>query len=206
MCIAFFFRVVVVAFKVGLLCYSFRSDVDWPAVPRSPDGRSRVEPAFPVLCSGRLWAEYSADSGCCEVSLNCSFVLLCSLFFVVLVSLHFPAVGCCCMLDGSTSWYCFGGFSSLRWFTWFGVCWVTAFLCYVLSSNRDDSFQKTKASLPFCRANCTRTVCTCMCLLCFLSKNENNNGFGTIGLAFFFFWLKACGEYSYYCCIPHCSF
>ncbi len=78
------------------------------------------------------------------------------------------------------------GFSSLRWYTWFGVCWVIAFSFYVLSSNRDDSFQKTKASLPFCRANCARTVCTCMCLFCFLSKNENNNGFGTTGLGFFF--------------------
>jgi hypothetical protein len=132
----------VVAFKTGLLCYSLCSAVDWPAVPRSPDGRSRAEPEFPVLRPGRLWAEYSADSGCCEVSLNCSFVLLCLLFLWYWFLCIFSAVGCCCMLDGSTSWYCFGGFSSLRWFTWFGVCWVTAFLCYVLPSNRDDSFQK----------------------------------------------------------------
>ncbi len=83
-CIAFIFRIVVVAFKAGLLCYSFCSDVDRPAVSRSPDGRSRAEPAFPVLCSGRLWAEYSADSGCCEVSLNSGFELY--LFFVVPVS------------------------------------------------------------------------------------------------------------------------
>ncbi len=74
----------------------------------------------------------------------------------------------------------------LRWLTWFGACRVTASLCYLLSSNRDDSFQKTKVSLPFCRANCAKTVCTCMCLFCFLSKNENDNGFGTIGLNFLF--------------------
>ncbi len=73
-----------------------------------------------------------------------------------------------------------------RWSAWFGACRVTASLCYLLSSNRDDSVQKTAASLPFCRANCVRTVCTCMCLFCFLSKNENINGFGTIGLNFLF--------------------
>ena len=83
------------------------------------------------------------------------------------------------------AWFCSGGSSSLRWSTWFGACWVTASLCYLLSSNSDDSFQK-KASLPFCRANCAKTVCTCMCLFCFLSKNENNNGFDTIGLNFLF--------------------
>ena len=114
------------------------------------------------------------------------FVLLCSLFLWLQFHCIFAAVGCCWMLDGLASWYYFGGLSFLSWSTWFGACWVTASLCYLLSSNRDDSFQKIKASLPFCRANCARTVCTCMCLLCFLSKNENNNGFGTIGLGFLF--------------------
>ncbi len=71
---------------------------------------------------------------------------------------------------------------SFRWSAWFGACRVTASLRYLLSSNRDDSFQKTKASLPFCRANRARTVCTCMSLFCFLSKNENNNGFDIICL------------------------
>jgi hypothetical protein len=94
------------------------------------------------------------------------------------------------MLDGSASWYYFGGLSFFRWSAWFGACRVTASLCYSLSSNRDDSFQKTKASLPFCRANCARTVCACMCLFRFLSKNENNNGFGTIGLNSYSFDFK----------------
>ena len=34
----------------------------------------------------------------------------------------------------------------------------------------------------FARANRARTVSTFMCLFCFLSKNENNNAFGIIGL------------------------
>jgi hypothetical protein len=42
--------------------------------------------------------------------------------------------------------------------------------------------KKTAGILTICRASCVRTVCTCMCLFCFLSKNENNNAFGIIGL------------------------
>ncbi len=143
-------------------------------------------PALPVLCSGCLWAGYCADSACCEVSFNCTFVCLCLLLLWFWFLCIFAAVGCWCILDGSASWCCFGGLSSLRWSTWFGACWVTAFLCYLLSSNRDDSFQKTKASLPFCHANRARTVSTCMCLFCFISRNENNNGFDAIGLNFLF--------------------
>ncbi len=60
---------------------------------------------------------------------------------------------------------------------------------YLPSSNRDDSFQK-QASLPFCRANCAKTVCTCMCSFRFLSRNENNNGFGTVGLNSYLFDFK----------------
>ncbi len=29
-------------------------------------------PALPILCFGRLWAGYRADSADCEVSLNCT--------------------------------------------------------------------------------------------------------------------------------------
>jgi len=86
------------------------------------------------------------------------------------------------MLDGSASWYYSGGLSFLRWSAWFETCWVTASLCYLLSSNRDDSVQKTRASLPFMPARIAPEPCTCVCLFCFLSKNENNNGFDTIGL------------------------
>ncbi len=43
-------------------------------------------PALPILCSGCLWSGYRADSAGCEVSLNCTFVYLFSLLFVVLVS------------------------------------------------------------------------------------------------------------------------
>ncbi len=167
--------------KAGLLCYSLCSAVDWPAVPRSPDGWSRAEPEFPVLCSGRLGAEYSADSGCCEVGLHLTFVFACViLWFRFLVILLLMAVDVWWMarLHGTTLVGC-------HLFSMGGVGWncrVTVSLCYWLSSNSDDSFQKTKASLPFCLANCARTVSTFMCLSCFLSKNENNNGFGVICL------------------------
>jgi len=68
------------------------------------------------------------------------------------------------MLDGSAPWYYFGGLSSLRWSTWFGACWVTASLCYLLSSNRDDSVQKTAASLPFAaRIASEPCVLVCVC-------------------------------------------
>ncbi len=176
----------MVTFKIGLLCYSLCSAVDWPAVPRSPDGRSRAEPEFPVLCSGRLWAEYSADSGCCEVSLNSAFLRLCLLLLWFGFFCIFAAVGWRWMLDGSASWFYFGGLPIFRWSAWFEACWVTASLCYLLSSNRDDSVQKTAGILTICRANCVRTVCICMCWFCFISKNENINGFGITGLNFLF--------------------
>ncbi len=83
-------------------------------------------------------------------------------------------------------WFCSGGSSSLRWPMWFGACWDTAFLCYLLSSNRDDSVQKIAGILTICRANCVRTVCTCMCWLYFISKNESINAFGTTGLDLLF--------------------
>jgi len=86
------------------------------------------------------------------------------------------------MLDGLASWYYFGGLSFFRWSAWFEAYWVIVSLCYLLSSNRDDSVQKTAGILTICRANRARTVCTCMCLFCFLSKNENNNGFDIICL------------------------
>ena len=38
-------------------------------------------PALPILCFGCLWAEYSADSGCCEVSFTFTFVYLFRYFF-----------------------------------------------------------------------------------------------------------------------------
>ncbi len=105
-------------------------------------------------------------------------MLFCGSGFIVFLLLLAVVVCWMARLHGTTLVGC----HFFRWSAWFGACRVTASLCYSLSSNRDDSFQKTKASLPFCRANCARTVCTCMCLFCFLSINENNNGFGTIGL------------------------
>jgi hypothetical protein len=62
----------------------------------------------------------------------------------------------------------------------FEACWVTACSCYLLSSNRDDSFHKIKTSSVFLPRELRRTVVlVCVCLS--LSKNENNNGFDTIG-------------------------
>jgi hypothetical protein len=52
----------------------------------------------------------------------------------------------------------------------------------LLSSNRDDSFQKEKTSSVFLPRELRLNRGTCVCLFCFLSKNENNNGFDTIGL------------------------
>jgi hypothetical protein len=74
------------------------------------------------------------------------------------------------------------------------MCWqfdlklvvLLCFLCYLLSSIRDDSVQKTAGILTICHANCVRTVSVCMCWLFFISRNENINGFGTTGLNFLF--------------------
>ena len=54
--------------------------------------------------------------------------------------------------------------------------------CYLLSSKRDDSFHKNKTSSVFLPRELRLNRGTYMCLLCFLSKNENNNGFDTICL------------------------
>jgi hypothetical protein len=50
--------------------------------------------------------------------------------------------------------------------------------------------KKNAGILTICRANCVRTVSACICLLCFLSKNEINNGFGAICLGFLSFDYK----------------
>ena len=50
----------------------------------------------------------------------------------------------------------------------------------MLSSNRDDSFHKIKTSSVFLPRELRVTVVLVFVL--FLSKNENNNGFDTIGL------------------------
>jgi hypothetical protein len=39
-------------------------------------GRARVESAFPVLCSGLLWADGCAESAYCEVSFCVYFLYL----------------------------------------------------------------------------------------------------------------------------------
>ena len=52
----------------------------------------------------------------------------------------------------------------------------------MLSSKRDDSFHKNKTSFVFLPRELRLNRGTYMCLLCFLSKNENNNGFDTVGL------------------------
>jgi hypothetical protein len=52
----------------------------------------------------------------------------------------------------------------------------------LLSSNRDDSFHKNKTSSVFLPRELRLNRGTCVCLFCSLSKNENNNGFDTIGL------------------------
>ncbi len=48
----------------------------------------------------------------------------------------------------------------------------------MLSSNRDDSFHKVKTSSVFL----PRELRNLRVFVLFLSKNENNNGFDTIGL------------------------
>ncbi len=109
--------------------------------------------------------------------------------FVVPVLLHF----CCCRLMMYVGWL--GFMVLLRWVAFFpmvSVVWSLpgyCIFCYLLSSNRDDSFQKTYLT-SFCRANRARTVCTCMCLFCFLSKIENNNGSDIICLNSFPFDYK----------------
>jgi len=63
-------------------------------------GRARFESAFPVLCSGFLWADGCADSAYCEVSFYVYFVFLSTVpfcgfrFLCILV-----AIGCCRILD-----------------------------------------------------------------------------------------------------------
>ncbi len=52
----------------------------------------------------------------------------------------------------------------------------------MLSSNRDDSFQKDKTSSVFLPRELRLNRGTCVCLFCFLSKIENNNGFDAISL------------------------
>jgi hypothetical protein len=52
----------------------------------------------------------------------------------------------------------------------------------LLSSNRDDSFHKTKTSSVFLPRELRQNRGTYVCLSCILSRNENNNGFDTIGL------------------------
>ncbi len=81
------------------------------------------------------------------------------------------------------AWFCSGGSSSLRWSTWFGACWITR-LCVICFHQRGMIASKKLGQpyLLFARANCARTVSTFMCLFCFLSKNENNNGFDMICL------------------------
>ncbi len=54
--------------------------------------------------------------------------------------------------------------------------------CYLLSSNRDESGHKIKTSSVFLPREMRQNRGTFMCLFCFLSKNENNNGFDTVGL------------------------
>ena len=60
----------------------------------------------------------------------------------------------------------------------------------MLSSNRDDSFYKTKTSSVFLPRELRQNRGTCVCLSCILSKNENNNGFDIIGLNFSLFDYK----------------
>jgi hypothetical protein len=52
----------------------------------------------------------------------------------------------------------------------------------LLSSNRDESVHKIKTSSVFLPRELRQNRGTCVCLFCFLSKNESNNGFDTIGL------------------------
>ena len=95
----------------------------------------------------------------------------------------------CFLADVAVGWL--GSSVALWWvvFVWcFSVVEVLAgycILCYLLSSKRDDSFQKLgHPYLLFARANCAKTVSICTCRFLFICRNENIHGFGTTGLNF----------------------
>jgi hypothetical protein len=87
------------------------------------------------------------------------------------------------MLDGSALWYYFGGLSFFFFDGQRGLELAGLLHLCVICFHQIGMIASKKLSLPFCRANRARTVCTCMCLFCFLSKNENNNGFDIICLS-----------------------
>jgi hypothetical protein len=156
--------VFVVVFKTGSLCYSLCSDVDRSKVPRPSDGRACPESAFPVLRSGRLWAGYCADSGCCEVSLHSTFVfyvLSCGSGFYVSLLLLFAG------WFGLVVWY------YLWWVVFIMLVSVVSMLGGLLHVH-DNCFHqiemiasiKLRHPLSFCRAICARTVVlVCVCFV-----------------------------------------
>jgi hypothetical protein len=85
-------------------------------------------------------------------------------FFFFVLYLVFCGSGFLCFLLMmallSVGWFGLHGFAPVgrrHYAGQRGLDLLSVFLCYLLSSNRDDSVQKTAASLPFCRANCVRT-------------------------------------------------
>jgi len=89
---------LVVVFLTFDFYYSCDVGAVWSAGRCFAAGRARSESAFPVLCSGFLWADCCADSNYCEVS---------PFFFVLLLFLRFRflclllAVSSCWLLDDS---------------------------------------------------------------------------------------------------------
>ena len=68
----------------------------------------------------------------------------------------------------------------------FEACWVTVVHAICFHQIGMIAFIKLRHPLSFCRANCAEPWYLCVFVLS-LSKNENNKGFDTIGLASFLF-------------------
>jgi hypothetical protein len=108
------------------------------------------------------------------------------------------------MLDGSSSWYYSGG-SSL--FTVVSVVLKLAGLLHVhviwFHQVGMIAFIKLRHPLSFCRANCAEPWYLCVFVLS-SSKNENNNGFDTIGMNSSLFDYERVANIHFYFCISHC--
>ncbi len=104
---------------------------------------------------------------------------------MVPVSCILVADDCCCVLDGLVCMVL------LRWVVFGTMVSVVLMLAEFLHVH-DNCFHqlgmiasiKLKTSSVFLPRGLRQNRGTCVCLSCFLSKNENNNGVDTIGLNF----------------------
>jgi hypothetical protein len=118
------------------------------------------------------------------VSLNSPFVFV---FGILWFRLRYflAADGCCCVLDGSVCMVL------LRWVVFFMIVSVSLMLAEFLHVHDNCfhqigmiAFIKLRHPLVFLPRELRQNRGTYVCLSCFLSKNENNNGFGAIGSNF----------------------